>query len=256
MLNIVIPMAGEGSRFRVAGYSQPKPFIDVAGQTMIARVISNLSIPNARFILVTRKEHAKAYFEHFEDLKKAFQLEIIEVDGQTEGTACTVLHARKLIANSDPLLIANSDQFVAASINEFYRDCLSRRLQGSIICFRDSTKNPKWSFARINSSGLVQEVAEKKPISELATVGIYLFSEGKIFVDGAVDMIARNERVNNEFYTCPVYNHVIGNGYKVGVYEIDESAMNGLGTPEDLELFLKRKDVKGLLSEYSYSSDF
>lgn len=247
MLNIVIPMAGEGSRFRVAGYDLPKPFIDVAGVPMIARVLNNLAIPGARYILIAKHEHLQRYSTHFSELRSKFPLDIVEVDGTTEGTACTVLHARKLINNEYPLMIANSDQFVAASVRDFYEDCTARNLNGSILCFRDLQKNPKWSFARVNESGILQEVAEKKPISELATVGIYLFSEGRLFVDGAIDMIARNDRVNNEFYTCPVYNYIVEEGHKIGVYEIAADAMHGLGTPEDLEVFLGRPNVEVLL---------
>jgi dTDP-glucose pyrophosphorylase len=239
MLNILIPMAGEGSRFRDAGYELPKPFIDVAGEPMISRVLENLRIPDANYILVVREEHRRLHSRKFDALARNFPIQVVEVNGLTEGTVCSVLHARKRINNDRPLMIANSDQFIAASIGDFYSDCVTRGLDGSILCFRDHLRDPKWSFAKVDAQGILQEVAEKKPISDLATVGIYLFAEGRIFVDAAIDMIARNDRVNREFYTCPVYNYAIKNGYKFGVFEIGGQQMHGLGTPDDLQTFLR-----------------
>ena len=156
----------------------------------------------------------------------------------TEGTACTLLLARSAFDEDTPLLVANSDQLVDFSVEDYVHDCLCRGLDGSILVFRDADLDPKWSFAKVDENGLVTEVAEKKPISDLATVGIYFFTSGAAFVKAAIDMIARNDRVNNEFYTCPVYNYMIRTGARIGVYEVPPSAMWGLGTPNDLERYL------------------
>ncbi|HEY1837326.1 MAG TPA: glycosyltransferase family 2 protein [Rhizomicrobium sp.] len=238
-INVVIPMAGEGSRFVRAGYAKPKPFIDVAGRTMIETVMANLALDGARYILLARKEHIAAEPETVRRLLALGNVEFLSVDGLTEGTACTVLHARGLIDNDTPLLIANCDQVVDFSCEDFVADCWARNLDGSILCFEDSTRDPKWSFAKTRDDGLVTRVAEKIAISDLATVGLYLFRRGADFVAGAVDMIARNERVNNEFYTCPVYNHVIANGGRIGVHEVRFEDMHGLGVPDDLIAYLK-----------------
>src|SRR3546814_764108 len=153
----------------------------------------------------------------------------------TEGTACTLLHARNEVAENAPLMIANCDQIVDFDCADFVTDCFSRDLDGSILVFREPDRNPKWSYARPDDRGIVVEVAEKRPISDLATVGIYLFRNARLFIDSAIDMISRNDRVNNEFYTCPVYNYAIRAGARIGIYEIPRTAMHGLGTPEDLE---------------------
>ncbi|BDL77480.1 hypothetical protein THJ020_16250 [Campylobacter jejuni] len=147
-----------------------------------------------------------------------------------------MLYARKYINNDTPLMIANSDQIVDINIADFINDSFKRGLDGSILTFIDKEKNPKWSFAKLNND-LVVEVKEKEAISEFATVGIYFFNKGKIFVESAIDMIIENDRVNNEFYTCPVYNYAIKSGAKIGIYNIDFSKMHGIGTPEDLEIF-------------------
>ncbi|MCR2040143.1 glycosyltransferase family 2 protein [Campylobacter helveticus] len=236
-MNIVIPMAGLGSRFAKAGFKKSKPFIDVLGKPMIVRVLENLAYENAKYILIARKEQLESEKEAVERIKKEFNVELICIDSLSEGTACTVLYARKLIDNDTPLLIANSDQVVDFTLSDFAKDCFERKLDGSILTFIDLKKDPKWSFARLEKD-LVVEVKEKEAISDIATVGIYLFTRGSEFVDSAIDMICRNDRVNNEFYTCPVYNYAIKNGLKIGIYNIDFAHMHGLGTPEDLEAYL------------------
>lgn len=235
-MNIVIPMAGLGSRFVKAGFDKPKPFIDVLGKLMIVRVLENLKYKGARYILIARKEHLTKEKKLVDEIKNNFNVEFIAIDKLTEGTACTVLYARKYINNDTPLMIANSDQIVDIDIADFINDSFKRGLDGSILTFIDKEKNPKWSFAKLNND-LVVEVKEKEAISEFATVGIYFFNKGKIFVESAIDMIIENDRVNNEFYTCPVYNYAIKNGAKIGIYNIENNQMHGIGTPEDLEIF-------------------
>lgn len=241
MINVVIPMAGLGSRFAKAGFTKPKPFIDVLGKPMITRVLENLYIPNANYILIARKEHLESEKALVETIKSKFNACFINIDKLTEGTACSILYAKKIIDNEMPLLIANSDQIVDIDINEYIKDCTERRLDGSILTFVDKEKNPKWSFAKLDSDGIVEYVKEKEVISDIATVGIYYFSKGNIFVDAAISMIIQNDRVNGEFYTCPVYNYAIKNGAKVGVYNIGFEQMHGIGTPEDLQKYRQRK---------------
>lgn len=231
-------MAGEGSRFKKAGYAKPKPFIDVMGKPMIRWVMENLDTPGSHFILIARKEHVDAEMNLVESLKKDFSISVITVDQLTEGTACTVLFAREQINSGIPLLIANSDQWVEFSLGDMLANAQKNKWDGSILTFTDKEMNPKWSFAKTNEKGEVIEVKEKVAISDKATVGIYFFSKGSDFVNAAIDMIVHNERVNNEFYTCPVYNWAIKNNLTIGIYDIPASGMHGLGTPEDLDLFL------------------
>lgn len=231
-INVLIPMAGEGSRFRRAGYEPPKPLIDVNGKPMIQRVVENINLPKANHIFLVRREHFEDANTFFSDFVDNFQ--VVYVDELTEGAACTVLLAKELINNDSPLLIANSDQLVdnismSIAIENNSRD-------GFILAFRDN--NPKWSFAKVNELGLVTEVAEKNPISEWATVGIYFFKKGSLFVESAEQMIDKNIRTNNEFYVCPVFNELIGNGFEVAIKVINKDQMHGLGTPEDLERYL------------------
>jgi hypothetical protein len=137
------------------------------------------------------------------------------------------------------LLIANCDQIVDFSAADFVSDAKSRKLDGSILTFHDPSRDPKWSFARVADSGLVEEVKEKVAISDVATVGLYYFATAQEFQNSASEMIMANDRVNNEFYVCPVYNYAIRSGARIGQYMIPADAMHGIGTPHDLEAFLK-----------------
>lgn len=237
-VNVIIPAAGQGSRFAKAGWKKPKPFIDVNGKPMIEHVIQNVSPKTGGVSLILRESHIKEYVSLVDNLKSKVD-RVIDIKALTEGTACTVLTARKSFNNSQPMIIANSDQLVDFDINSYIDDCISRQLDGSILVFRDPTKDPKWSFVKLDNSGLVVQVAEKDPISDLATVGIYMFTKGIDFLDAALEMILANDRVNNEFYTCPVYNYLIKNGARIGVYEVPFDSMVGLGTPDDLNNYLE-----------------
>ncbi len=236
-INLIIPAAGLGSRFANAGWKIPKPFIDVSGVPMVKHVINSLSNESTKSTIILRKEHIDMFPSIAADICRSVD-NTVETEMVTEGTICTVLLARNFFDKNTPLMIANSDQYVNFDVRSFVNDCVKRKLDGSILVFRNPEKNPKWSFVKQDKDGLVIEVAEKKPISDLATVGIYFFSSGSQFVRGAIDMIAKNIRVNGEFYTCPVYNELIASGAKIGVYEIPSTSMFGLGTPEDLKKFL------------------
>jgi HAD superfamily hydrolase (TIGR01509 family) len=233
-LNVLIPMAGAGSRFQQAGYTFPKPLIDVKGKPMIQTVIENLNV-EANFIFVVQKEHREKY--NLDTLLNLItpNCKIVEVDGITEGAACTTLLAKKFIDNDQSLLMANSDQFVEWDSNEFMYKMIEQDVDAGILCFKST--HPKWSFAKINEFGYVTEVAEKKPISDIATVGVYYWNKGSDYVKYAQQMINKNIRVNNEFYICPVFNEAIQDSKKIRTYNIEK--MWGLGTPEDLEFFLK-----------------
>lgn len=238
MLNIVVPMAGRGSRFADAGYADPKPLIDVNGKHMIEVVINNLKPAcEHRFIFVCQEEHVKVY-----ELEKIFSkacenFEIVTINGITEGAAITVLRARQYFENDQPLMIANSDQWVDVDINEYLNDMSLRRLSGSMLTMK--ADDPKWSYAKINEVGLVSEVVEKVVISDEATVGIYNFEKGSDFCHYADFMVEQNIRSNGEFYVAPVYTFMANNKLNIGIYNIGEEAngMYGLGIPNDLELF-------------------
>lgn len=233
-LNVLIPMAGAGSRFEQAGYTFPKPLIEVNGKPMIQLVVENLNM-DANYIYVVQKKHREQY--NLDSLLNLItpNCKIVETDGITEGAACTALLAKKYIDNDNPLFFANSDQFVEWDSNEFMYKMQETDSDGGMVTF--TSTHPKWSFAKINDSGLVIEVAEKNPISDIATVGYYYWKYGKDFVNYAEQMIEKNIRVNNEFYVCPVFNQAIDDNKHIRTFNVNR--MWGLGTPEDLKYFLE-----------------
>ena len=233
-LNVLIPMAGEGSRFRDAGFTFPKPLIEINGKPMIQLVIENLNI-NAKYIFIVRKEHQEKF-----NIKSVLRVlkpgcKIVEVDELTEGAACTVLLARDYIDNNNPLLLANSDQYVDWDSSKTMYNFISKDIDGGILTF--DAVHPKWSYARVDKNDVVQEVAEKKVISNNATVGIYYWKKGSDFVNYADQMINKNIRVNNEFYVCPVFNEAIADKKIIKIENVKK--MWGLGTPEDLNFFVQ-----------------
>ena len=160
---------------------------------------------------------------------------IVQVDGLTEGAACTTLLAKNFINNDEPLIIANSDQYVEWNSNECMYAFKADSIDGGILSFEST--HPKWSYAKLDADGFVSEVAEKKVISNDATVGIYYWTKGSDYVKYAEKMIEKNIRINGEFYVCPVYNEAILDGKKIRVKKIEK--MWGIGTPEDLAYFLE-----------------
>lgn len=241
-MKILIPMAGEGSRFAKEGYTFPKPLIDVDGKPMIQRVVENLNFNTEdTYIFLVRKEHLSKYPGLASTLHRITKgrHEIVQVDGLTEGAACTALLARDIInRDCEDLLIANSDQIVDYQpINFWYLKNYSNA-DGIVFCFRDV--HPKWSFVSTDHNGKVVEVAEKNPISDMATCGIYWYRKGSDFVKSAEKMIKKNIRVNNEFYIAPVYNELIHSGKTLIPFFVDK--MHGIGTPEDLNAYLNRRN--------------
>jgi len=239
MLNIVIPMAGAGSRFAQAGYEDPKPLIPLNGMPMIKMVIDNLR-PRCdhRFIFICQAAHVAAFGLREKFVQWAPHSEMVELHGITEGAACTVLTAKHLFDTNAPLMIANSDQYVDCSLDDYLEAIETRTLDGLIMTMH--ADDPKWSFAGVDANGLVERVVEKQVISNEATVGIYNFRRGQDFVKAAEAMIAANERVNGEFYVAPVYNQMIERKARIGVFNIGAvgAGMYGLGTPSDLEQFM------------------
>lgn len=232
-LNVLIPMAGAGTRFTQQGYKFPKPLIEINGKPMIEIVVNNLNI-DAHFIFLVQKTHYDQY-----NLKYLLNLispgcDIVQIDGITQGAACTTLLAKELINNDNPLIIANSDQFIEWNSNECMYSFSADEIDAGILTFESN--HPKWSYAKLNDDGFVSEVAEKKVISNNATVGVYYWKNGKDYIKYAEQMIDKDIRVNNEFYVCPAFNEAIADNKTIKIKQVNK--MWGLGTPEDLTYFI------------------
>lgn len=230
-------MAGMGSRFTEAGFTDIKPLIPIFGKPMIEHVVESVGLA-ADWIFIVQRGHRERY--NLDSKLQSLRPGCIIIDtgyGPTEGAACSVLLAKEHIDNDRPLIIINSDNIIKWDSNIAMSSFLNSDARGLILTFTDT--DPKWSFAKLDPSGkYVVEVAEKNPISNNATAGMYMWKHGRDFVSAAASMIEKNIRTNNEFYLCPVYNENIRMGHKVIIHDVNE--MHGVGTPEDLQRYIDK----------------
>lgn len=254
--NLVIPMAGLGSRFTQAGYLTPKPLLPVGDFRMFELVTANFLNSGLKEISFV----APASFDLRNDLDDLSErinkvIHLVEVNVLTGGPAESAMLAVNKLTSNLPIVIANSDQFLDFDSGTWISSCLESGVAGSILCMRDS--DPKWSFARLDDSGFVEEVAEKRVISNLATCGVYFFESPQTFVDGYIEMSARGERVNNEFYVAPIYNQLIASGLRVTAHDLGpvSEVMFGLGIPSDYESFIANGPV-GKTNQLCYEALF
>jgi NDP-sugar pyrophosphorylase family protein len=227
-------MAGRGKRFADAGYAKPKPLIDVRGRPMYAWAVDGLPLKLARrLIFLCLEEHLADGLLERDINARYFNLRpmTVPVREVTQGQACTVLLARELINNDDPLLIYNADTYCPTTLGRMIAS--DGECDGILDVFL--APGDKWSFARLDDQRRVLETAEKKRISEWASTGLYWFRRGRDFVTHADTMIRDNDQSNNEFYVAPVYNRLIAAGLRVCANVVNEIWV--LGTPEDLANF-------------------
>lgn len=223
---VIIPAAGEGSRFVNAGYVLPKPLIEARGVPMI-RLVADM-FPCERRIVVCQQQHQK-------QIQAASESEVIPIVKLTEGAALSVLCAEALVRDDDPVVVVNSDNIMLGNtVTKFLDETVLDGVDGSILTFK--VDSGPWSYARVREERVVQ-VAEKTPISDNATAGVYYFKSWRILRTAVCRMIAANDRYNGEFYLAPSYNYMIGAGMTVSNCTMQKQNFISLGTPEDLERY-------------------
>ena len=226
-----MPMAGHGTRFSQSGYSVAKPLIPVNGVPMFVHSERCIGLEFSKRIFIVRSEQnlKNSILEYYPDAV------VVELDEDTEGTACTLLEAREHYEDSGAIFIANCDQHVEWDTWMVEQTIKQHEVDGVIAVFPEPGRDPKWSYAQIDTEFRVYRVAEKDPISDWATVGFYYWRDARDFTAAVERMISANDRVNGEFYTCPSYNYMDPGKY---VRAIEVKTMQGIGTPEDLEKWL------------------
>lgn len=251
-INIVIPMAGQGRRFIEAGYLTPKPLLKLGDDLVIKHIIDIMKMSQAQFIFIVRQDHC----DGFQLDKRLLEIEpnakIIRINEITQGAVCTVLLAKEYLNDDNPMIIKDCDQIINWNPEHFFEFVERNKADGAIVNIH--TDRPNYSFSRVDPKGRITETAEKSVISNHGSVGIYYFAKGSDFVKYAERMIAKNMRVNNEFYTAPVYNQFIQDFKTILHYPVAE--MFQLGTPEEffenkqkvIEFLEKRKASSGLSS--------
>jgi NDP-sugar pyrophosphorylase family protein len=232
-MNIVIPMAGNGSRFSNAGYSLPKPLIMLNGVPMIARAIDSLGIQGRYHFIVRNNEFLEDTLEAIHTIcEHPIIIAIAEVSA---GAAASALLFREYIDNDDELVIANCDQIMNWNSNAALSTF--RKYDGAVVTIHSTDQ--KHSYVKLGADGVATVFAEKIVISDTALTGIHYWKHGKSFVRTASKMIADNDRASNgEFYIAPTYNYMIAENKSIGIYPVSDNEFYPVGTPNDLERYL------------------
>jgi NDP-sugar pyrophosphorylase family protein len=239
-LNIVMPMAGLGSRFRQAGFQVPKPLIDVRGRPMYAWATESLPLEKSTRLIFILLASQPEFPDLKRDIKQRYAKHkpiVLAVPELTAGQAITVLRAKEFINNDEPLLIHNADTAFDVDHSWIGR-ATEEKLDGALLVFPSQEK--RWSFSRESPQGFVEEVREKEAISTWATTGTYWFRRGADFVGTAEARFNSDRREASEFYVGPLYNDLIARGSKVKNFPIRK--LHCFGTPEDLVATLRELD--------------
>lgn len=237
MLHVIVPLGGRAVRFQERGYTFPKPLIEIGTRSMIEFVLENLAPPPpVRFTFICRKEHLSEFY--LGDMLRllAPDCRVISLEQETAGALCSVLLAIDDLRPDEEVLVANGDQYLSTSLTPFYEKCRLPEIDGCILTF--TATHPRWSFVRVDSDGFVQAVAEKRPISKRATVGLYYFRRAGDLLAGAERMLVKGLTTGGQFFVAPVYNELLLEGKRIATHHVPDGAMQSLGTPEDLERFL------------------
>jgi NDP-sugar pyrophosphorylase family protein len=237
-LNILIPMAGDGSRFPKDQYL-PKPLIDINGKPMVVRAIESLGI-EGQFHFVIRKS------SYSDRIKEAIANTVnnpkfFEINSITQGPACSALLFRNEINNDTELVIANCDQIMEWNPSLFFHNV--RLYDGGFVTYYNNTDNN--SYAKLDRLGNVIQVREKEVISCISLNGIHYWKRGSYFVQSTEEMIAANDRApNGEFYIAPSFNYMIKLGLSVGIYHIPNEQHHAVGLPSDLQRYLQHENFQ------------
>ena len=239
-MNIIIPMAGLGSRFLKEEYKLPKPLIDIRGKPMIIRALETLNLDGNYFFLIREDGYQEEIIAAIKTIlpKAHFKL----IDYVTEGPACSALLFTKDI-NDDELVIANCDQIMSWNSKHFLHNARYPEYDGVVVTYHSDTE--KNSYALLDKNGFVVNIREKEVISNVSLNGIHYWKSGLLFVQSANDMVESQDRAyNREFYIAPTYNYLINKGHKIGIYHIPNEQHHPVGVPADLERYLQYHDSR------------
>lgn len=239
MINILIPMAGKSMYFPESEFPFPKPLIEIGAKTIIERVVENLTTAakEAQFIFVINDDDCKKF--HLDSTLNIItngKCQIVRLDCETKGSACSALMAIDYINNNTPLLIANSDQIFEDSIVELIAGL--QTAEAGVVTF-DSV-HPRWSYVRLDEHNKVVETAEKRPLSRNAIAGLYYFRRGNEFVEAAMQMIRKGESVNGSFYVAPALNQLILAGKTILISRVDNDRYHTFYTSQKIKEYESR----------------
>jgi len=241
-INVVIPMAGLGSRFKNAGFKNIKPLIPLNGKTFIEWSVDAVDFQTieTQFIFIVLEENRNILEDQLYKIKP--NCIILSVESLTRGATETALYAKEYVNNDDALIITNCDQIFEWD-KEKYVDFLKETNPDSNVVIDESDKNNR-SYILLDENNYGVKLAEKEVISNNALNGIHYWKHGKYFVESGEKLIEKNIRSNNEFYISLTYNILIENGLNVSTYKLgSHEKYLSIGTPEDLIEYLNYKNM-------------
>jgi len=239
-LHIVLPMAGRGSRFANAGFTTPKPLIEVEGQAMFLKALSsfdNIEAPKA-YTIIIRKEHDEKYNLQQQLKERLPEANIVMTDEDPIGATRDALRAEPYLEPDDGVIFMDCDfMFKSQAYDQMVQDSLANKLDIAAGLLTFTSTDPRYSFAETDDQGYVIRTAEKQAISNKAIWGAYYFARASIFTKAAKELLAQplTEQMK-EYYISPLYNLILKEDGKVLTAPVD--TFGSFGTPEELEAYL------------------
>lgn len=244
-LHIIMPMAGEGSRFRNAGWTTPKPLIELDGKALFIRAIESVGVPDApmKYSLIVRQEHIDDYGIDCMIKKILPEANVFSVKQTTRGAVETCLVAEEAIANDDAVVVMDCDlEFRSKEYIRLITEALNTPAAdakgGALVSFESDL--PKYSYAEVDADGFVIRTAEKEPISSHALCGAYFFSSGREFKKVAHALLNAPVMEKPEYYVSLLYNRLLADNSPVRIAPME--LYRSYGTPEELRQYSDKKD--------------
>lgn len=236
MLNVLIPLAGSSPFFEGPEYLYPKPLIEVNGKPMIQHVIENLETirQEKRFLFIVKLEDCQKY--HLDSSLRLLtddNCQVIKLERDTRGAACSALMAIEHIDNDEPLLIVNGDQIIERDLDRVVTHFREEDADVGVVCF--PSVHPKWSFVRLDENGRIVETAEKRPLSRHAIAGFYYFKSGSDFVRAAMRSIENDTHVNGLYFIAPTINQLVLERRNMMVYHVADHEYHNFYSPQKIQ---------------------
>jgi len=233
--NILILAAGQTLQVDPNG-TYPACLTEISGVSLLERIVrGTCNIEDSRYTFAFRKADIEQF--HLDSIASLLSLgsKIVAVSEPTKGSACTALLASCQLPQEGALLILSANEFVDLDLAEVVADFFSRDLDGGTLIFR--SVHPRYSYVRLDGEGFVTEAAQRNPISQNATAGVFWYRSTRSFCSAAMAMIRKNSSVGGDFFLAPVFNELILDHRKVGVFPLDKDSYHPLKTARQAQRF-------------------
>jgi dTDP-glucose pyrophosphorylase len=245
-MQVLYLCAGPDQAYVDSGFPYPKNLTEIHGQPIIERVVRSqpdLTRHAKRIVFAIRRSEDERF--HTGDVARLLlpEARVCLVEDGLHGAACSALLTVEELEPEEPLLIVNGDQLILEDLWPHVEKFRKLKLDGGIIVFE--AVHPRWSYVKCDSEGFVIEAAEKRPISKMATAGVYYFSRARAAMDAIVSMIKKDASVDGRFYVCPAYNEMILQQARIGVSQIPAHSYVSFASPQGMHDFANQIASRG-----------